>query len=123
MFPHTLRSSTKTRIAAWFLTIPSFTSRQGFGLPVLLSSVHNLLWLLSPIFSIVKAVGSPPRKLSPEHPGIHTPSHPSPPLSYLHLGLVTVVIGGGGGGGREMKFSYFVVGFHLILSGVGGAEC
>lgn len=30
---------------------------------------------------------------------------------------------GRGGGGREMKFSYFVVGFHLILSGVGGAEC
>lgn len=123
MFPHTLRSSTKTRIAAWFLTIPSFTSWQGFGLPVLLSSVHNLLWLLSPIFSIVKAVGSPPRKLSPEHPGIHTPSHPSPPLSSISIWGWSLLLLGEGGGGREMKFSYFVVGFHLILSGVGGAEC
>lgn len=122
MFPHALRSSAKTRIAARFLTIPSFTSRQGFGLPVLLSSVHNLLWLLSPIFSIVKAVGSPPQEAQPgasRDPHTLTPIPSS--ILCLHLGLVTVVIGGGRG--REMKFSYFVVGFHLILSGVGGAEC
>lgn len=65
----------------------------------------------------------PPRKLSPEHPGIHTPSHPSPPLSSISIWGWSLLLLGEGGGGREMKFSYFVVGFHLILSGVGGAEC
>lgn len=103
MFPHTLRSSTKTRIAAWFLTIPSFTSWQGFGLPVLLSSVHNLLWLLSPIFSIVKAVGSPPGSSARSIPGsTHPHTHPLLyPLSPFGVGH-RCYWGRGGGKGNEV---------------------
>lgn len=98
MFPHTLRSSTKTRIAAWFLTIPSFTSWQGFGLPVLLSSVHNLLWLLSPIFSIVKAVGSPPGSSARSIPGSTHP-HTHPLLYPISIwGWSPLLLGEGGGG-------------------------
>lgn len=123
MFPHTLRSSTKTRIAAWFLTIPSFTSRQGFCLSCapLLRSQPALAFVS--YFLYCESCRIPPRKLSPEHPGIHTPSHPSPPLSSISIWGWSLLLLGEGGGGREMKFSYFVVGFHLILSGVGGAEC
>lgn len=104
MFPHTLRSSTKTRIAAWFLTIPSFTSRQGFCL-----SCAPLLRSQPALAFVSYFLYCESCRISPQEaqPGASWDPHTLTPIPssilYLHLGLVTIVTGGGRGGkGNEV---------------------